>query len=254
MSAPNRPVSVVMAVYNGRQFLQEQMSSVVSQLQQDDEFIVVDDASTDDSLEIVGQFAAPNLVLVRNSTNIGLRQTLQRGLLLARHEIIFLCDQDDVWLPGKRDACVAAFARDPRTLIVMTDAEVIDSHGNLISRSFIAERGGFNGTALGTLWRNRYHGCTMAIRATLLSLALPIPAGAPMHDMWFGVMGTLTGIVEYLPQPYLRYRRHGRNISPLRHQSILQMSKWRVRLMLAIAQRLVASKLGLHRRVGAWPT
>jgi hypothetical protein len=251
VSAPKLPVSVVMTVYNGGPFLRQQISSVAAQLRPEDELIVVDDASTDESVEIVAQFAAPNVRLVCSSSNMGLRKTLQRGLMLARHEIIFLCDQDDVWLPGKRDACVAAFSHDPRILVVLTDAEVIDRHGKVISRSFIADRGGFDGTAVGTLWRNRYLGCAMAIRATLLKLALPIPARAPMHDMWLGVMGHLSGEVEYLPKPYLQYRRHDMNLTPRRHQSLVRMAGWRMGLLLAIVQRISASKMGIHKEVGA---
>jgi glycosyltransferase involved in cell wall biosynthesis len=249
MNLPGPSVSVVMAVYNGRQFLAEQISSVLSQLKLDDELIIVDDASNDDSLEIVRAFAAPNIRVVLNVTNAGVKQTFQRGLLLARHEIIFLCDQDDVWLPGKRDACVAEFAQDPEVLVVVTDAEIIDGYGNVLLASFVADRGGFNGSALGTLWRNRYLGGAMAIRSSLLSLALPIPEGAPMHDMWLGVIGYLCGAVVYLPKVYLRYRRHGANATPYRRQSLARMSAWRVRLMAAIVRRLVALPFGRYNRI-----
>jgi glycosyltransferase involved in cell wall biosynthesis len=124
MDIADPPVSVVMAVYNGRQFLAEQICSVMSQLKPDDELIIVDDASTDDSLKIVDSLSAPNVNLVINPTNVGVSRTFQRGLLLARHEIIFLCDQDDVWLPGKRDACVAEFVKDERVIVVVTDSDV----------------------------------------------------------------------------------------------------------------------------------
>jgi glycosyltransferase involved in cell wall biosynthesis len=250
MSLPEPSVSIVMPVYNGRVFLADQLTSVLSQLQSDDELIIVDDASTDDSMEIVRARAAPGIRLVRNVSNVGVRQTLQRGLMIVRHEIVFLCDQDDVWLPGKRAACVAAFVQDPRVLVVVTDAEVIDGCGNVLSASFIGDRGGFNGTALGTLWRNRFLGCAMAVRGELLKLALPIPAGVPMHDMWFGVMGYLHGKVAYLPTPYVQYRRHGGNVTPRRHQSFGRMLGWRIALLRAIARHLVVATIGRLR--GQW--
>jgi hypothetical protein len=83
---------------------------------------------------------------------------------MARNDIIFLCDQDDVWLPGKRDAFVAAFDADPLAQVVISDAEVIDGEGRVIEKSFMALRGGFAGSLAATLWRNRYMGCAMALR------------------------------------------------------------------------------------------
>jgi len=98
-------------------------------------------------------------------------------------------------------------------------------------------RGKFDGSICGTLWRNRYLGCAMAIHRRILPGALPIPVGAPMHDMWLGLAGRLSGAVIYLPTPYLRYRRHGGNTTSSRRQPIWRMARWRVALALALARR-----------------
>ena len=240
-----------MAVYNGRKFLSEQVRSVLAQLNGGDELIIVDDASTDGAVASLDGLPAPNVRLFANSRNMGVLRTFERGLSLASHDIVFLCDQDDVWLPGKRAAFVEAFERDPAVCLVISDAEVIDEEGRPIAASFMAKRGGFDGSLLGTLFRNRYLGCAMAVRGRVLALALPIPSRVPMHDMWLGVIGTAIGRVAYLPTAYLRYRRHDNNLAPDRSSSLVRLLRWRTSLLAMLVCRLVSSRLGMHKHMAA---
>jgi glycosyltransferase involved in cell wall biosynthesis len=238
------PVSVVMAVYNGSRYLAQQIESILEQLTPEDELLIVDDASRDDSVAVARAFDAPQIRIVANSTNSGVLKTFELGLRLARHDIIFLSDQDDIWLPGRREAFVEAFARDPRALIVISDVKVVDSNLQLVAESFQATRGGFKGGLVDTIWKNRYLGCAMALRRELLQHALPIPATVPMHDMWLGAICQAIGRAVYLPRAYLLYRRHGKNASPSVHQSLPVMLRWRMALTVAFLRRYVAIKLG----------
>jgi glycosyltransferase involved in cell wall biosynthesis len=247
----NQPVSVVMAVFNGRRYLTQQVESIVSQLQSEDELIIVDDASTDGAVSSLPTHLLGNARLFTNVVNIGVRRTFQRGLELARHDIVFLSDQDDVWLQGKRAAFVEEFARDAAVFVVISDARVMDAQGQVTAVSFMANRGGFDGSVIGTLWRNRYLGCAMAVRKELLNIALPIPRWVPQHDMWFGVIGQLTGRVAYLPAPYLLYRRHGANVSPSRSRSPWRLLRWRVALLSALVLRMISVSLKSQPRAPA---
>jgi glycosyltransferase involved in cell wall biosynthesis len=238
-------VSVVLAVHNGLKFLPLQVSSVLDQLRHEDELIVIDDASGDGSPAWVESLADGRISLHRHAANLGVIRTFEHGLSLAQHDIVFLCDQDDVWLPGKREAVVQAFNASPRALVVVSDAQLIDAQGVLTAPSFMATRGGFRGGLWSTLWRNRYLGCAMAVRRELLRMALPIPHRAPMHDMWLGVLGRLCGRVQYIPMPLLSYRRHGGNVSPAHHQSWARMLRWRLALLAAVTVRM--SSLTLRR-------
>jgi cellulose synthase/poly-beta-1,6-N-acetylglucosamine synthase-like glycosyltransferase len=240
-------VSVVMAVYNGERFLRQQVGSVLSELLPGDELIIIDDASTDASLALLKSISSPALQIYSNPSNLGVVGSFGHGLQIAAREVIFLCDQDDVWLSGKRAAFVAAFEQDPTVSVVISDAQVIDAQGQLSAHSFMATRGGFNGSVLATVWRNRYLGCAMALRRVLLESALPVPRQAPMHDMWFGVMGRLTGKVVYLPTPLLQYRRHTGNVSPSHRQSLPRMLRWRAALLFALVVRITSIKFVSHR-------
>lgn len=248
-SISNPSVSVIMATYNGKTYLAQQLRSVFDDLLPDDELIIVDDGSQDGTLELLDSLESPTVRIVRNLTNVGVLATFERGLLLSSKEIIFLCDQDDVWLSGKRATFVAAFERDPRTLAVVSDAQLIDASGIITSSSFMATRGGFRGDILSTFVRNRYLGCAMALRRELLVAALPIPRSVPMHDMWLGSLASILGRVHYISVPLMQYRRHGGNVSPSRHQGWLRMLRWRFMLFLALSGRLFKIALGRHEEI-----
>jgi glycosyltransferase involved in cell wall biosynthesis len=248
----NDSASVVMSVYNGREFIADQLDSIRGQLRPSDELIVVDDASTDGSLQLLRRSDFPNIRVLTNPQNLGVIESFQRGLSLAQHDVVFLCDQDDLWAPGKRDAFMTEFTRDPAVCVVVSDAQVIDRDGRLVAPSFMAIRGGFNGTILGTLWRNRYLGCAMAVRRSVLKVALPFPSGVPMHDMWIGVVGRATGRVVYLRTPYVSYRRHGSNLTAIRSRETLgRRLRWRGALLLLLVQRLLSARFGMHKASSA---
>lgn len=247
MRAPNLlSVSVVMATYNGKPYLTQQLESVLSQLLSGDELIIVDDGSRDGTPELVEGLNSPFVQVIRNPRNLGLLATFERGVLVSSKDIIFLCDQDDVWLPGKRAATVAAFERDPGLLVVMSDAELIDARGLVTAPSFMQLRGGFHGGFWSTVVRNRYLGCAMALRRELLAVALPIPPTVPMHDMWFGALASAVGRVHYIPKPLIQYRRHGGNASPARSQGWMRILRWRVILLSLLLIRLFSYAAGIH--------
>ncbi|WP_338415649.1 glycosyltransferase family 2 protein [uncultured Sphaerotilus sp.] len=236
-------VSVVMATYNGTRYLPQQIRSVLDQLVEADELVIVDDCSRDDTVALIESIGSSRIRLYRNDRNQGVFHSFERALSLSQGEVVFLCDQDDVWLPGKRQAFVDAFVRDPAALIVLSDAQVIDAQSNVTITSFMATRGGFQGSLWSTLARNRYLGCTMALRRSLLHRVVPIPRNVPMHDMWIGALGTIFGHVVYLEKPYLQYRRHGGNVSPSTPQSLWRMLRWRVTLAYLLLVRWSSVKI-----------
>lgn len=236
-------VSVVMAVYNGEKFLRAQLNSLLHDLGQQDEVIIVDDLSSDDSVAIIRSYDDNRLQLHKNERNSGVFATFQHALRFAKNDIIFLCDQDDVWLPGKREAYLRVFQSDAKCLAVVSDGEWINEAGEVILPSHMATRGGFRGSFLSTLIRNRYHGCFMAIHANLLPRILPIPPNVPMHDMWLGALATIYGNVHFIDRPYMQYRRHSSNVSPIKSQGITQMIVWRWSLLWEVIKRIVARKL-----------
>lgn len=240
-------ISVVIAVYNGERFLMEQINSVLEDLVLGDELVVIDDGSMDSSLRLLEDLRSPYIRMHRNPVNLGVVASFERGLKLAVNDVVFLCDQDDIWLPGRRAIVMESFEQDDTVSLVLSDAEVIDEDGDVTNSSFMRSRGGFAAGVFSTIWRNRYLGCAMAMRRSVLVKAIPIPSYVPMHDMWFGLVGKLIGRVVYIPHPLIQYRRHGRNVSPSHRQPIWRMLHWRLCLIIAILTRFLSWKCHLHR-------
>lgn len=223
-------VSVCMAVHNGARFLRPQLASILAQLRSGDEVIVVDDASTDDSQQILQSFNDPRVCVYRNTTNAGVLRTFERALQLANGEILFLSDQDDVWLEGKLPAALDVYRAYPEVTMVVSDAELIDEEGRTLNPSFYSTLGPFSGGAVHNFVKNKCLGCTMSFRRSMLRYFLPIPPDVPMHDIWFGVLNGMYGRTHFIDRALVAYRRHGRNVSPVIHASAGKMLLWRYRL------------------------
>lgn len=237
-------VSVAMATYNGERFVEAQLRSILDQLDRDDEIVIVDDASTDRTRECIAAFADPRIRLHANERNDGVFRSFERALRMTSSDIVFLADQDDVWLPGKREALSAALTAHASVAVAISDAQVIDADGTVVGASFMALRGGFRSGLLSTLIKNRYLGCAMAFKRRLLDVALPIPPGVPMHDMWLGAVSRLVGKTLFIDQPLMQYRRHSANVSPSHRADLARMLLWRWRL----ARNVAARALTVRRR------
>ena len=231
-------ISVCMAVYNGAAYLKPQMCSILSQLRTNDEVVVVDDASQDNSTELLRELSDARVPVYRNERNMGVLAAFERAMSQAQGEILFLSDQDDIWLPGKVEKIIGAFSLNPEITLVASDAQVIDETGCIVADSFFEQRGPFSVGVLHNLIKNKYLGCTLAFRRSMLEYFLPIPRDVPMHDIWFGLINDISGKTHYIDQPLIAYRRHGNNVSPSVGAPILQKLVWRWRL---------AKNLLLHR-------
>jgi glycosyltransferase involved in cell wall biosynthesis len=96
--SPHPAISVIMAVYNGQQYIKEAINSVLNQQFHDFEFIIIDDGSTDNSLKIIQEYQKQDsrIVVIQNETNIGLPASLNKGLDLAKGLYIARMDGDDI--------------------------------------------------------------------------------------------------------------------------------------------------------------
>lgn len=219
-------ISVCMAAYNGQNFIREQIASILPQLGDEDEFVIVDDGSRDNTIAIIENFRDKRIRIIRQEQNRGVVQTFNRALQEARGEIIFLADQDDVWRADKVEKFLELFSCHPDITVIMSDILIIDAAGKItLGLKFGSKK--FCHGLLRNLVRNRYQGSAMAFRRSILEYCLPIPLEIPIHDVWIGLVNQLVGKAAFIPEPLLFYRRHEGNKSPDRHASIPQMVRWR---------------------------
>jgi glycosyltransferase involved in cell wall biosynthesis len=226
-------ISVCMAAYNGGPFVEAQLKSILTQLRPNDEIVIVDDGSKDDTIERVQKVGDARIKLLRHEANAGVLATFEDALRSATGEILFLADDDDVWAPTKVEQFMEVFASRQDVGVVSSRVRMIDENDRPLPDSRINRQGRFVPGFWRNLYMNHYQGSAMAVRASLLGRVLPFPAqGSFLHDAWIGTRNDLLGgkavfIEEYL----LFYRRHSKNAS--RTKSLIRQIQTRIDLLLA---------------------
>jgi glycosyltransferase involved in cell wall biosynthesis len=230
-----------MASHNGSQFIRQQISSILEQTAAVDEIIIVDDASTDNTVEILNSFHDARIVLIQNQTNIGVVRSFEKSMMRATGGLIFLCDQDDIWRSDKVERFMQYFASHLEATLLVSDAKVIDKDGKTIRDSWLGHPRSMP-SLFANLVRNRYTGCLLALRKSALVYCLPIPPQVPMHDAWIGMLCQIYGQVGYIAEPLTSYRRHGKNVTAEMHAAFFQMIVWRFWLVSELVKRLYKTR------------
>lgn len=218
-------VAVVLCTYNGVRYLPEQLDSLLGQSRPPDQLVMVDDDSSDGTWALLEAFAdrargtGVDVRLERNPENLGYRRNFERALGLARADLIFLCDQDDIWCVGKIARMEAEFLARPGLLLLHTDARLVDAQGVELGYSLF-EALEMSATEIAQLHagdafemlmrRNVVTGATVAFRSAILGLAVPFP-DLWVHDEWLAVVAAASGEVDCMEAALIAYRQHDGN-------------------------------------------
>lgn len=219
-------ISVVMCTYNGARFLQAQLDSLLAQTRLPDEIVIRDDVSCDRTVEILEAFVPKaeasgiQINLARNSRNLGYRRNFEQALHAASGELLFLCDQDDVWLPEKLELFEGKFKARPSLTALHSDAWLTDASGKRTAHRLFQVLSVMPGELQGMhdgndfnmlLRRNIVTGATLAIRRSLLARATPFPESDWVHDEWLAMMAAIVGTMDTIEAPLIEYRQHDAN-------------------------------------------
>lgn len=214
-------ISVCIATRNGSRYVGEQLNSILSQLGANDEVIISDDASSDSTLDIVRSFEDTRIRVLRREHSIGIVANFEASLSESKGDLIFLADQDDVWLPDKV-ATLSLYLVDHD--LVISDCTVVDQSLKPIQSTALKKYKTHKGL-LRNLIRNSYMGCCMAFRRTVLNKALPFPKDIPMHDVWIGLVAEMYFRIAVVPEQLVLHRRHQHNASTTGMTSQLTLRK-----------------------------
>lgn len=240
-------ISVCIASYNGEKYIKEQLSTILSQLDNEDEIVISDDGSTDRTMEIIASFQDSRIrilnhkpALVRKHYNVLNRvsRNFENALLNCRGDIIFLSDQDDVWLPNKVERCLMSLKEND---FVISSYKKIDSNGNFLGLPSTIDKRlqmGF----WGHLLYGPTFGCAMAMNRRFLDFALPFPNYFPMHDRWLGMLALIMGEFCYIRDELFLYRKHGENNSSKENNGVLRKILIRVYLLFCLFKRKITRK------------
>lgn len=220
-------VDILMSVYNGIPYVEEQIRSLQAQTHADWRLWVRDDGSTDETVRTLEGLATDDSrirVLPADGKRLGAAGGFAYLLENAppSAEYLMFCDADDVWRPGKIEATLEAMltaesergSRDERPpVLVHTDLAVVDGALELIAESFwdyehiVPQPARLNRL----LVHNSVTGCTVMINAALRHLAGQVPSAAVMHDWWLALVACCFGQIVSVTEATILYRQHGRN-------------------------------------------
>lgn len=203
-------ISVCMATYNGQRFIERQLTSILSQLSSDDEVIISDDGSTDNTLQLLEQLGDPRVRVIDGAHRHSPVWNFEKALEHAEGNYIFLSDQDDLWLPNKVAVSLHYLQQ---YACVVSDCRTMDAEEQILEDSFYLINGTRSGKYYNLLVKNGYLGCCMAFRREVLEASLPFPSDIPMHDIWIGNVAAFKFSLAFMPEKLMHYRRHGANAS-----------------------------------------
>jgi glycosyltransferase involved in cell wall biosynthesis len=196
--------TVCIATYNGEKFIEEQLRSILVQIDSDDEVIISDDGSTDNTLDCIALIQDPRIRILHSQSH-SCKHNFINALQHAKGEVIFLSDQDDVWLPDKYAICLQELQNAD---LICTNSILVNEQLDIINPDFFSIYKSGPGI-IKNIINNTYYGSCMAFHRHLLQTALPMPQTDEIgHDVWLGLVAEIVGKVLFIPQPLLLYRRH----------------------------------------------
>lgn len=239
-------ISVCITTHNGEKYIKEQIDSILPQISSEDEIIVSDDNSTDKTLDIVTNFKDDRIKILHHKQNDNkfeypfykVTKNFENALLHARGEIIFLADQDDVWLENKVKKILPLLEK---KILVVHDCFIVDYKREIINSSYFNINRSKSGV-INNIINCSYLGCCMAFRKELLESALPFPQKPIAHDIWLGLLAELTRNVLFYDEKLIYYRRHDTNVSTSSNKSKFSLKikiSYRLILIFELIKRLI---------------
>ena len=230
-----------MATYNGARYLHKQLGTILSQVESDDEIIISDDGSQDDTLNIIASFDDIRIKVYKNDTFNSPIFNFEHALKYVSGDIVVLADQDDIWDSDKLAIIRKSFRnKNQKYSFKMYNGQCINENDEVIKEDLFAYLNVRDGLVKNII-KNSFIGCNIAFTKDLLEVALPFPKDIPMHDVWLACNAYLYGEVEFVNSKIFNYRIHENNYS-IRNTTLFQKLQWRVNLIKNLITRYINVK------------
>lgn len=231
----DKKVVILLATYQGSEFLRAQLNSLIEQTYTAWELFVRDDGSKDSTVQLLLEYAARDHrinVVQAAPGNLGSCGNFAYLLELSLTKLpayVMFCDQDDVWLATKIAKTLEVMAETEKRcgaktpVLIHTDLQVVDQDLVQIAASF-EQYSKINPSSPQPLNRllaqNYIFGCTMMLNASLVRAVVPVPKEAEGHDYWAALMAAALGEIVYYPAATILYRQHSSNVTGLKEGSL----------------------------------
>ncbi len=216
-----------MASYNGAEFIEQQLESILNQLNESDEIIIVDDCSKDDTIKKIESINDSRIKIFKNDTNKGHVFTFGRAISLTKNDIIFMSDQDDIWLKDRASILINELIKS-NSLLVSSNTNFINSQGEIIDHVIDGVKSKNSTKNLRNIidifiGKENYYGCAMAFKKELKELILPIPIYVESHDLWIATAANLVRSNTHCDEFTLSRRVHTNNASIVKRPFLLKL-------------------------------
>ena len=212
-------LSIILPVYNSEKYIQQSVQSILKQTYTDFELIIIDDGSTDSSLEIIHSFRDPRILVIKNERNKGIVFSRNAGLEIASGIFIAPFDSDDLAAPDKFKVQIDFLKCNPSYGMVGSWAKLIDGNNKLLSAKFklIADPDTIPAILL---FRNYFVQSSVVIRRTALKdlrYSENYPIGED-YKLWTDISNSWK--VWNIPQYLIFYRIHNESTTQINMASI----------------------------------
>ena len=207
--------SVALCTFNGEKYLRKQLDSILEQTVAVDEIVVCDDLSTDATLSILNQYKEtfPNIFKIHaNEKNLRSVKNFEKAISLCENEIVFLCDQDDMWIPEKVEVILNQFKISPELQVIATNAFIINDDEDMLNVSTIYDIPSKTTKEMKEILffhQNFCTGATIAMRKEFADDLMPFPPeNLYHHDEWIALKASLKNQLLFLNDRLIKYRIH----------------------------------------------
>ena len=221
-------VSIAVCTYNGQDYLNEQLQSLVNQTYSNIEIIVIDDHSTDDTVDILKRYQEkyPHFSYFQNDVNLGYVKNFEKAISLCNGDYIALCDQDDIWHPDKIEIQLNHIGNHA---LIYHDSSFIDNKGNLLPGKLSDVYPLYEGNMPHPfIFFNCVSGHSLLFHRKLIPDLLPFDKRY-FHDRWIAFIATERGGIKLLTQRLVKYRQHlgsSTDALKIKEQTDLQTDKF----------------------------
>ncbi len=204
-------VQVLLSTYQGEQFLEEQMESLLGQTWKNLEILVRDDGSKDNTQKILEHYSEKyDNIRYYPGKNVGVAKSFFELLKKSDAEFVAFCDQDDVWLENKIEAAVDRLKKEKGPALYCSNKILVDRNLCPMKKQNQTQlRPGFGNAVVECICT----GCTAVLNRELADiLSARLPEHAILHDWWTYLAASYVGSVIFDSHAYILYRQHGQNV------------------------------------------
>lgn len=223
--------SVVLSTYNGERYILEQLESIRRQSRIPDEVIIGDDCSTDGTVNIIKNYIEKNSLnwkIVTSKKNRGYYRNFMWLSYQAKDDVIFFCDQDDIWKLDKIEVMMDYFEKREDLLAVSCNIRCIDQNGSTIkNHDYFNVKKDTQIKLKNILYTSNILGCTLGFRKELLENVnrKVLKATEGSHDTLISILAAAENGLYKISYVGVNYRIHGQNTSMKKGNSRLQQIK-----------------------------